>query len=75
MATIANFTVEDLKRLVEETVDQRLTHLLGIFEMPDTDDEEPLTWDEIRAMADRYRWTPPQGAKTSLEFLREDRDN
>jgi hypothetical protein len=69
MATIANMTMDELKKLVEETVDQRLTQLLG-----EPDDDERLIWDEIRASVDRHRWTPPPGAKSSLEFLREDRD-
>ena len=76
MATIADMTMDELKKLVEETVDQRLTQLLGVFEIPDEpDDDESLTWAEIRASVDRHRWTPPPGAKSSLEFLREDRDS
>ena len=76
MATIADMTMEELKKLVEETIDRRLTQLLGTFEIPDEPDEdEDLTWDEIRASVDRHRWTPPPGAKSSLELLREDRDS
>lgn len=73
MVTIANMTPEELKRFVEETVDERLTRFLGRFEFPETPDDT-LTWEEIRAAVERYRWTPPPGAKSSLEFLREDRD-
>ena len=76
MATIADMTMEELKKLVEETIDRRLTQLLGTFEIPDeADEDEDLTWDEIRASVDRHRWTPPPGAKSSLELLREDRDS
>ena len=76
MATIANMTLEDLKKFVEETIDERLTRLLGTFEIPDEPDEDDgLTWDEIRASVERNRWTPPPGAKSSLEFLREDRES
>jgi len=68
-------TLDELKKLVEEKVDERLTQLLGSFEIPEDDaDEANLTWDEIRTSIDRHRWTPPLGAKSSLEFLREDRD-
>ena len=75
MVTIANMTLEDLKRLVEETIDERLTRLLGSFEIPDEDDEDNnLTWDEIRASVERHRWTPPLGAPTGSQLLREDRD-
>lgn len=76
MTTIANMTLDDLKKLVEESVDERLSQLLGTFEISDEDAEtEKLTWDQIRALAERHRWTPPPGAKSSLEFLREDRDS
>ena len=74
MATIANMTFEDLKKFVEDTIDERLTHALGTFELPEPTDEE-LTWDEIRSAVQRHRWTPPPGAKSSLEMLREDRDS
>jgi hypothetical protein len=74
MTTIANMTLEDLKKFVEETLDERLTRLLGTFEFgEDTPAEKELTWDEIRALVERHRWTPPPGAKSSLELLREDR--
>lgn len=76
MTTIANMTLEDLKKFVEDTIDERLTRLLGTFEIPDESDEEnALTWDEIRALVERHRWTPPPGAKSSLELLREDRES
>jgi hypothetical protein len=33
-----------------------------------------VSWDEIRALAERHRWSPP-GAKSPLKLLREDRDS
>jgi hypothetical protein len=76
MATIANMTLEELKQFVEETIDERLTRYLGTFEIADeSDEDEGLTWDEIRASVERHRWTPPPSAKSSLELLREDRDS
>lgn len=75
MVTIS-MTPEELKRLIEDTIDERLTRLLGNFEITDQpDDDSDLTWDEIRAQVARTRWTPPPGAKPSLELLREDRDS
>jgi hypothetical protein len=65
---------------VEEAMDKRLTRLLGTFEI----DEKALFGEEIpdtRSMEevfesiDRNMWTPPPGAKSSLELLREDRDS
>lgn len=74
MATIADMTAEDLKRFIEETIEERLTQLLGTFEMPDEPDEDDsMTWDEIRAAVERNRWTPPPRAKSALELLRENR--
>jgi hypothetical protein len=75
MATIANMTMEELKKFVEDTIDERLTQLLGTFEIPEEPDQDDnLTWDEIRASVERHRWTPPPGAKSSRDFLRESRD-
>lgn len=76
MTTVGNMSVEELKRFVEDTIDERLTRLLGAFETPEEpSDDDTMTWDEIRAAADRYRWTPPPGAKSSLELLREERNS
>ncbi|MDX1994569.1 MAG: hypothetical protein SF029_19460 [bacterium] len=73
MATIADMTLEDLRKFVQETLDERLGRLLGTFELSAQEDEDVLTWDDIRSMADQNRWTPPVKAKSSLDFLREDR--
>lgn len=73
MATIANMTLEDLKKFVEEMFDERLTRLLGTFEIRDESDKDNgLTWDEIHASVEQHRWTPPPGAKSLLELLRKD---
>jgi len=84
MATsIGDMTADELKRLIEDTVssavDERLERLLGRFEISEealfADDEPDLrTWEEVRRDIERNRWTPPPGAKSSLELLREDRD-
>lgn len=75
-STIGNMTFDELKSFVERTIDERLTRLLGEFEMLDEPDEDDgLSWDEIRAEVERHRWTPPPGARSSLELLREDRDS
>jgi hypothetical protein len=75
VVTIANMTVEELKKFVEDAIDERLTLLLGKFEIAEsTDEDDNLTWDEVRTAVERHRWTPPPGAKSSLELLREDRE-
>ncbi len=74
--TVANMTLDELKRVVKAAIDERLTRLLGPLEISDEpDDDNDLTWDAIRAAVERHRWTPPPGSKSSLEFLREDREN
>ncbi len=35
---------------------------------------DPRTLEEVFESIDRNMWTPPPGAKSSLELLREDRD-
>jgi regulator of protease activity HflC (stomatin/prohibitin superfamily) len=79
MTSIADMTLDELKQLIDEAVDRRLKELFGEFEIDEDeffDDEEPdtRTLEEVYESIDRNMWTPPQGAKTSLELLREDRD-
>ncbi len=80
MTTIANMTVEELKQMIDESVNRRLKELLGEFEIDDETffgDEAPDTrnLEEIFESIDQNMWTPPAGAKTSLELLREDRES
>jgi hypothetical protein len=66
--TVADMTIDELKHLINDMIDERR----DTPEFPDQD--EDLSWDEIRAFVDQHRVTLPPGAKTSLELLREDRD-
>ncbi|MCC6617193.1 MAG: hypothetical protein IT320_27210 [Anaerolineae bacterium] len=76
MATIANMTIEQLKQLVEETIDERLTRLLGTFENDRADDaDSSLSWAEISTLVEQHRKTPQPGGKSSLDMLREDRES
>jgi hypothetical protein len=79
MATIQNMTLEELQHLIDERIHERLTQLLGKFEIEEdelfTDDEpDTRTWEQVKQDIERDRWTPPPGAKSSLELLHEDRD-
>ena len=68
-------TLGELKQIVEEMIDERLSQLLGTFEiLEDSDEDNGPNWDDIRISAERHRWTPPPGSKSSSEMLREDRD-
>jgi hypothetical protein len=79
MTTITNMTLEELKRLIDQRVDERLSKIFGEFEVRETDfvEDEPddRTLQEVFASIEKNRWTPPPGAKSSLELLREDRDS
>lgn len=83
MATIANMTPQELtemiERVAENAIDRRLRELLGEFEIAEDelfidDDPETRTLEEIYESIERNRWTPPPGAPTPVEMLREDRD-
>ncbi len=79
MATIGKMTIEQLQRLVDERIDERLARLLGKFDLDEDSlfpDEQPdvRTWEQVKQDIEQDRWTPPSGAKSSLELLREDRD-
>ncbi len=63
---VTDMTVEELKALIVEVVDERLRNK--------EQRSEKRSLQEIFDSIDRHRWTPPPGAKTSLELLREDRD-
>jgi hypothetical protein len=80
MTTIASMTLEELQQLIDERINEHLTHLLGQLEMDEEElftDEEPdtRTWEQVKQDIERDRWTPPPGAKSSLELLREDRES
>lgn len=80
MDTISTMTYEQLLRLIDSRIDARLKLLLGDFDLPefemenDFEAEDTRSLHEILESLDRNRWTPPPGAKSSLELLREDRD-
>lgn len=75
MTTLMNMTLQELMALIDEAVERRLKLTLGEFELQDEDDsDEQRSLEEVLASIDRNRWTPPPGAKSSLELLREDRE-
>ena len=63
---VTDMTVDELKALIVEIVDERLRNK--------EQRSEKRSLQEIFDSIDRHRWTPPPGAKSSLELLREDRD-
>lgn len=65
---IGNMTLEELNQFVEQVVDRRLRL------QPISRPKDSRSVQEILDSIDRNRFTPPPGAKSSLEMLREDRD-
>ncbi len=64
---VAEMTLETLKEFVTEIVDERLKlrqHLK----------QNGRSVEEALAAMDRIRWAPPTDAPTTLELLREDRE-
>jgi len=68
MANIADITLEDLKVLIAEIVDQKLSH----WQRNATDDR---TVDQVLATMDQLRWTPPAGSPSTTDLLRDDRNH
>jgi len=80
MATIEKMTIQQLEQLIDRHIEERLTRLMGHFEIEEDDllgSEEPdnRSWQEVKQDIERDRWTPPPGAKSSLDLLREDRES
>jgi hypothetical protein len=63
---IVDMTVDDIKSLIAEVVDERLRNW--------QQSRDTRSVEEILAAMDRLRWTPPSGSPSTTELLREDRD-
>jgi hypothetical protein len=63
---VGDMTLEELKALIETTVDQRIRKVRTLGGKRNVQ--------EVLDSIDKHRWTPPPGAPSSLELLREDRD-
>jgi hypothetical protein len=79
-ARVADMTIAELEGMIEVVVDDRmLQHLqerdqLTYVRRAPGYTPDARTYAEVLASIKRNRWTPPPGAKSSLELLREDRD-
>jgi hypothetical protein len=59
---VTDMTIDELKALIDQRIHQVLKP------------QDARSVQEILESIDRNMWTPPPGAKSSLELLREDRD-
>jgi hypothetical protein len=81
MDTIADMTLEELKQLIYDLMEERrIEYLFG-----DVDSEDPTlnadetpdtrTLEEVYESIERNRWTPPPGSPSPSQMIREDRDS
>ena len=63
---VADMSLDELRSFVSSIVEEQLRALPR--------SAPARSWDEVRRSIEENRWTPPPGAKSSLELLREDRD-
>lgn len=63
---LGDMTLDELKVLVEEIVEQQIRKILAPVEFRNVD--------EVNEFIDQHRWTPPPGSPSNLELIREDRD-
>jgi hypothetical protein len=66
---ITDMTVEELETFINRLVDERIKRLLKTAQPVDYG---KLT--RVMASIEQHRWTPPTGAPSVVEMLREDRD-
>lgn len=66
-AKIVDMTVDDIKSLIAEVVDEKLRNWWQ-------QSRDTRSIEEVLAAMDRLRWTPPRGSTSTTELLREDRD-
>ena len=71
MTTLAQMTLEDLKRLIAEVVAETLE---SRAQQDNSWLSDTRTWEEVKQDIERHRWTPPPGTPSVTEMLREDRD-
>jgi hypothetical protein len=65
-AKIVDMTIDDIKTLITQVVDERLRNWWQ-------QSRDTRSIEEVLAAMDCLRWTPPPGSPTTTELLREDR--
>ncbi|MFP5270685.1 hypothetical protein [Coleofasciculus sp.] len=65
-AKIVDMTIDDIKALITEVVEERLHNWWQ-------QSRNTRSIEEVLAAMDRLRWTPPPGSPSTTKLLREDR--
>ena len=67
---VADLTVEELKAIITQVVDERLRE-----EQQRQPPKDTRSVQDVLAAMDRIRWTPPAGSPSVVEMIREGRDS
>jgi hypothetical protein len=75
---MADITLDELKRLIDDAVDRRLREQLAALDLDtdllNDDKADARSWEEVKRDIKHHRWTPPPGTPSVVQLLREDRD-
>jgi hypothetical protein len=80
MATIANMTVDELKQLIVQLMEERrISYLFGEPDMEEAglgveDEPDNRSLEEVFASIERNRWTPPAGTPTPAQMIHQQRE-
>lgn len=80
MDTIGEMTHSELQRLIDERVKACIAEVLDRFDVSESKyvaegELDCRAWEQVKYGIEQDRWIPPLGAKSSLQLLRENRDN
>lgn len=81
MTPITNMTIDELNHLIVHLMEERrISYLFGELDMEETEpgiEDEPdnRSLKEVFASIERNRWSPPFGAPTPAQMIRDDRDS
>lgn len=73
--TIANMTLDELKQLINNLLDERRIMDMEEVELSLDDAPDTRTLEQVFEDIEHHRWTPPPGTPSPSQMIREDRDN
>jgi hypothetical protein len=74
MGTLADMTLDELKQLISDLIEERrLNYLVGNIHI-EGGEPDKRKLEEVFASVERNRWSPPAGSPTPTEILRQHRD-
>jgi hypothetical protein len=75
-------TLETVRALIDARIDERMAALRHLYHIDESgtaqflfpEQHDTRTLAQLFETIEQRRWTPPPGAKSSVELIREDRD-